>query len=47
MFTNPGEIICEPFAGSGTTILAAINKNRSIIASEIDENTYNIAKANL
>tara|TARA_R100000655_G_scaffold33594_2_gene66099 strand:+ start:5809 stop:6846 length:1038 start_codon:yes stop_codon:yes gene_type:complete len=47
MFTNPGDLICEPFAGSGTTILAAINKNRSIIASEIDEDTYNIAKANL
>ena len=47
MFTNPNEIICDPFAGSGTTILASINKGRNIISAEIDENTYNIAKANL
>lgn len=47
MFTNEGDTICEPFAGSGTTIQVAIAKGRKVIAAEIDEETYNIAKANL
>ena len=47
MFTNPGDLICEPFAGSGTTIKASITKGRGVIAAEIDEETYNIAKAGL
>ncbi len=47
MFTEQNDIICDPFAGSGTTILASIKKGRNIIASEIDEDTYNIAKSNL
>ncbi len=47
MFTNEGDLICEPFAGSGTTIKASIEKKRGIIAAEIDEQTYNIAKAGL
>lgn len=45
MFTNPGDLICDPFAGSGTTIKAALAKDRRIVAAEIDEKSYNIAKA--
>jgi len=45
MFTNPGDLICEPFAGSGTKIKACIEMKRNIIASEINEKTFNIAKA--
>lgn len=44
MFTNPGDLICEPFAGSGTTIKACIEMKRNIMASELDEKTYNIAR---
>lgn len=44
MFTKPNDLILEPFAGSGTTIIAAREKGRRIIAAEIDEKTYNIAK---
>ena len=47
MFTEPGDIICEPFAGAGTTIVVAKELDRNIIAAEIDEDTYNLAKANL
>ena len=47
MFTDPEEIICEPFAGSGTTIIVAKELNRNIVAAEIDEDTYNLAKVNL
>jgi DNA modification methylase len=45
MFTKEGDTILEPFAGSGTTIICAKEKNRNIIAAELDEKTYNIAKA--
>jgi predicted methyltransferase len=45
MFTNPGDLICEPFAGSGTTIIVAREKSRNIIAAEIHENSYNITKS--
>lgn len=44
MFTKPNDLILEPFAGSGTTIIAAREKGRKIMAAEIDEKTYNIAK---
>jgi len=44
MFTKPNELILEPFAGGGTTIIAAKEKKRNIIAAEIDEKTFNIAK---
>lgn len=47
MFTNPGDKIFEPFAGSGTTLIAAIKHGRQVLAAEIDETTYNIAKSNL
>lgn len=45
MFTKPMDIILEPFAGSGTTIIAAKEKKRKVLAAEINEQTYNIAKA--
>lgn len=45
MFTNEGDLICEPFAGSGTTMIVAKAKNRNVIGAEIDEETYNIAKS--
>jgi 16S rRNA G966 N2-methylase RsmD len=44
-FTKPDDLILEPFAGSGTTILVAREKKRRIIAAEINEETYNIAKS--
>lgn len=45
MFTKEGDTILEPFTGSGTTIIAARDKKRNVIAAELDEKTYNIAKA--
>ena len=47
MFTEPDDLIVEPFAGAGTTIIACKNLGRNIIAAEINEETYNIAKANI
>jgi site-specific DNA-adenine methylase len=44
-FTKHGDTIFEPFAGSGTTLIVAKNKGRKVLGAEINEETYNIAKA--
>ena len=36
-FTNSGELVYEPFCGTGTTIIAAYNLNRRCFAMEISE----------
>ena len=43
-FSNPGDIICDPFAGSGTTLICAKKMNRISIGAEIDKDSFNIAK---
>lgn len=43
MFSNPGDIILDPFLGSGTTAVAAVNTNRHYIGFELDEKYFDIA----
>jgi hypothetical protein len=45
MFTNPNDLVCDPFAGSGTTLAVCKAMSRQVIGAEIDLTTYNIAKA--
>ncbi|MEM5882328.1 MAG: DNA methyltransferase [Candidatus Aenigmatarchaeota archaeon] len=44
MFTFIGDIVLDPFLGSGTTIRAALNLNRNGIGYEINENFLPIIK---
>lgn len=38
--SNEGELVFDPFCGSGTTAVACKNTNRNFIGSEIDSNYY-------
>ena len=42
--SKEGDLILDCFAGSGTTLVGAINKNRRYIGFESDKNYYEIAK---
>ena len=41
--SNEGEIVFDPFAGSGSTLVAARNKNRNWIGCESDEYFYKVS----
>jgi len=41
-WSNEGDIILDPFIGSGTTAIACINLNRSYLGCELDKDYYNI-----
>jgi len=39
-YSRPGDLICDPCAGGGTTLLAAAIEGRRAIGAEIDPETY-------
>ena len=43
-FTNPGEVILDPFAGGGTTGVAAVLKGRKFIGSDIARENIEITE---
>jgi DNA modification methylase len=42
--SNEGDIILDPFMGSGTTAIACINTNRNYIGFELDETYFEVAQ---
>jgi site-specific DNA-methyltransferase (adenine-specific) len=46
-FTDPGELVCDPFAGSGTTGVACIRLGRRFIGWEKDPGYYETARKRL
>jgi hypothetical protein len=39
-YTNPGDLVCDPFLGGGTTAAAAYDLKRRFLGMEIDEEAY-------
>ena len=46
-FSKPGDIVCDPFVGSGTTAIACKLTNRQFVGAEINEETYKLAVVRL
>lgn len=44
IFTDPGDVVIDPCAGSGTTLLAAAQLNRRAYGFEIKKDFFNAAK---
>ena len=42
MFTEPGQLICDPFLGSGTTAVAAVKTGRHYIGYEISPDYFKV-----
>ena len=42
-FTRPGEVVCDPFMGSGTTGVAALKLGRKFIGIEQNERWFDLA----
>lgn len=45
--TNPGDLVIDPFAGSGTVLVAAGNLGRRSLGIEISEKTAEVARGRL
>ena len=46
-YTRPGDLVCDPCAGGGTTLLAAAIEGRRAVGAELDPATYAKAKRRL
>ena len=46
-WTNKGDLVCDPFSGSGTTALAAIQLERDFVGCEINKEYYAEAQSRI
>jgi DNA modification methylase len=47
LHTQPGDVVLDPFMGSGTTGLAAVKLGREFIGIELDETWFDMASAQI
>lgn len=47
LFTDPGDVVLDPFMGSGTTAFAALDKGRNVIGIELYEPYYDALRERL
>jgi len=45
IMSQPGDLLYDPFVGGGSFILSAVQAGRKILATELDNYTYNVLKA--
>jgi site-specific DNA-methyltransferase (adenine-specific) len=43
LFTQSGDLVCDPFMGSGTTGIACVRRNRRFVGIEVDQRYFDIA----
>lgn len=46
-YTNPGDVVVDPCAGGGTTLIAAAELGCTAIGAELDPETYAKAQARI
>ena len=46
-FASPGDVVCDPFLGGGTTAVAAVERGCNFIGADADEGVVAIAKQRL
>ena len=46
-YSRPGDLVCDPCAGGGTTLLASLWEGRRAIGAELDADTHAKATARL
>lgn len=47
LLSNEGDLVCDPFSGSGTSLLSAKRLNRRYIGFELDQEYFNVSKARI
>ncbi len=47
MLTEPGELVCDPFLGSGTTAVACLKTRRHFVGCDIDATAVGLTRARL
>lgn len=46
-YSRPGDLVCDPFAGWGSTLIASVTNKRRAIGSEVDADAFNEATRRL